>query len=792
MTFFRDTNRTSEEYFSFPFQSRTCYFLFLEGTQEEGVFTPVGAKASGTCHEFPHLYGLIPRYIKNKETKYYGDLFTHLDSEGSGVIPVNQVHEFLRASKLSTEVLTQIGHVCGGTNQGWYGRKELFVALKLVAAAQRGLPVRTESLFLGVDLPLPRLHTNNNTHYENDVAYTTKENYTSSPDLIQLSDSDCNTSQMVDGGYRMMESEEGEGGDERMSDPSGRMVSHSTSVSSPASDSPTPTNSVHEKTWGQAHTHWHGLINDEHRQLLGTEEDSSECHSSGEEDYDVWTINDEQRQYYTQQFRTMQQDLTALLSGTAAKEFFEKSKLPVNELSKIWQLADVTRDGALSLEEFFTAMHLVVLRRNNIELPETLPASLNPVLQRKSSSSGVEGGNSGASGNSSVVVAGAAVAPDTEPTTAKATPDPLSPSRNKEWTKFVDSPTSTLSSPGLKPVNFDFQKSAVEQDPKILHPKAVRLTPESKRLEVADMDGPASFSPDPSTAAPPPAPPSSSSDLVPSSSLPPNNDLQPAPTQSSSSSSSGASQGSPKKAQEGQDIKPIQRPLPRKPAGSATGGLPPPPQTSVGTPPDESGMYGPNSLPVMPSAPLPGNKKDPPPPPPPRPARTHTRSSSLDLNKFNRSTTFLGAPPAVPPRASPGASSPKKLIYQKSDGDVVTGGVEGGGGEEEGIYPLEARPPMEHARTSAFEVYRKPHQEVGSAFERVSGQRGEEEERVRHLSTGARPKDKREIQAFIRTTTEKNTVLTRLNSELHQELAEVMEERIALEMQLEQMKPFSS
>ncbi|KAK8719656.1 hypothetical protein OTU49_013885, partial [Cherax quadricarinatus] len=151
---------------------------------------------------------------------------------------------------------------------------------------------------------------------------------------------------------------------------------------------------------------------------------------SGEEDYDVWTINDEQRQYYTEQFCSMQSDLTALLSGTAAKEFFEKSKLPVNELSKIWQLADVTKDGALSLEEFFTAMHLVVLRRNNIELPETLPPSLFPALQRKSSSSGVDGGNSGASGNSSVV-AGAAVVQDTE-VGAKATPDPLSPSRNKE------------------------------------------------------------------------------------------------------------------------------------------------------------------------------------------------------------------------------------------------------------------------------------------------------------------------------------------------------------------------
>lgn len=32
----------------------------------------------------------------------------------------------------------------------------------------------------------------------------------------------------------------------------------------------------------------------------------------------------------------------------------------------------------------------------------------------------------------------------------------------------------------------------------------------------------------------------------------------------------------------------------------------------------------------------------------------------------------------------------------------------------------------------------KTFSEIGSAFERVSGPRGEEEERVRHLSTGAR------------------------------------------------------
>ena len=36
------------------------------------------------------------------------------------------------------------------------------------------------------------------------------------------------------------------------------------------------------------------------------------------------------------------------------------------ELRQIWQLSDVTKDGCLSLEEFLTAMHLVVLRRSVI------------------------------------------------------------------------------------------------------------------------------------------------------------------------------------------------------------------------------------------------------------------------------------------------------------------------------------------------------------------------------------------------------------------------------------------
>jgi hypothetical protein len=88
-------------------------------------------------------------------------------------------------------------------------------------------------------------------------------------------------------------------------------------------DSPTPMNSRIES--GEINSQkWQGLYCEEQRQLLGTEEESSDRHSSDEDEDDLdlealYQITSEQKEYYLKQFRTVQPVVSGLLSGVVAK-----------------------------------------------------------------------------------------------------------------------------------------------------------------------------------------------------------------------------------------------------------------------------------------------------------------------------------------------------------------------------------------------------------------------------------------------------------------------------------------
>ncbi|XP_051156121.1 ralBP1-associated Eps domain-containing protein 1 isoform X2 [Leptopilina boulardi] len=497
--------------------------------------------------------------LTETEHRYYGDIFIYCceNSDTDTTVPMVKVADLLRSANLPRNITLKILEICGGSKNSNISRKQFYAILKLVAAHQAGLEVNNDAVTSVLDeIALPRFTWSNEDEKEEKRTI----------DSVRM--------MKIKSGNRVLESTT-----ESESEPeSPRETGGST-------DSPTPTNSVtqerNENILGSEAIHntvasgWQGLlVSEEQRQLLGTEEESSERHSSDDGDVDgfppeeVWTINDEQREYYAAQFTLLQPDPEGLLAGPVARTFFEKSRLPVAELRRIWQLADVTRDGALSLQEFYVAMHLVVLRKNHIPLPDVLPTSLsNSLIIQKPNNVPLVASNSGNN----------------------------SKEKSKEWTKFVDSPTGTgsLTSPGPKPVNFDFQKAAVERDPKILHPVPLRLTPDAAILA----------------------------------------------SSANGSNGTGSNLGDDELQIPSTTL--VQRPLAKKP--------PPPLEESVIVTP----------------------KKEPPPPPPPRPYRTHTRSSSLDLNKLGKNgQSFLGAPPLVPPRVSPGITTPRKLVGQRSEGET--------------------------------------------------------------------------------------------------------------------------
>lgn len=608
------------------------------------------------------------------------------DEENAGKVSLTKTVELIKSGKVPDHAVDEIAELCWNQSSNYLNKTQFYSALKLVAAYQANHEINRDILTSQLELPLPRF-TWNKLGNESPI-----------PDLIELSNDLSIYKEQIDTTSTDSEFD---------SDTLSLARNGSPGLSSTASDSPTPTNScVQDRTWGMRDT-WHGLVSEEQTQLLGTEEESSDRHSSDDETEvtdDVWTITPEQCNYYINQFRTMQSDLKALIPGSVARTYFGKSRLPVQDLRKIWQLADVTRDGALSLQEFMTAMHLVVLKRNDIDIPDVLPPGLIPSL------------------------------PSTREVSKPSTPEVVVEQKEiakepaKEWTRFVESPTnSNVSSPGAKPVNFDFQKSCVDNNPKILHPVALRLTPEMAQQALEEKETVDGNSPKPEILSGP--------SLLNSA---------------------------------------IQRPQPKKIQNR--GVLPPPP----GQQPSE--IDGPVSLPAFPPP-----KKDKPPPPPPRSFKTHGRSSSLDLNRLAK----VGGPPVVPPRVSPNIQSGKRLVNQRSEGDYsVASGCsdikaafadfdqfEKYENVQEGIFPGEAyeaerkqlfaqfETDSQPRRHGAFEVYRKPNQGRDSS---------------------PTAEDKLKWEMFLKMQ-EENTVLLRLCQELSQELADVREEKLALKVRLEKL-----
>ncbi|RPB26251.1 hypothetical protein L211DRAFT_835615 [Terfezia boudieri ATCC MYA-4762] len=98
-----------------------------------------------------------------------------------------------------------------------------------------------------------------------------------------------------------------------------------------------------------------------------------------------WAITPREKQEFDNLFNSVDRTGKGFITGEEAVPFFSNSKLPEDVLATIWDLADITKAGRLSKDEFAIAMYLIRQQRSRRDgqgLPETLPLNLIPPRMR--------------------------------------------------------------------------------------------------------------------------------------------------------------------------------------------------------------------------------------------------------------------------------------------------------------------------------------------------------------------------------------------------------------------------
>uniref|UniRef100_A0A2K6B698 RALBP1 associated Eps domain containing 2 n=1 Tax=Macaca nemestrina TaxID=9545 RepID=A0A2K6B698_MACNE len=633
------------------------------------------AAAGGGCGSGPP-----PLLLSEGEQQCYSELFARCAgaagggpgsgppeaarvAPGTATAAAGPVADLFRASQLPAETLHQITELCGAKRVGYFGATQFYIALKLIAAAQSGLPVRIESI--KCELPLPRFMMSKN---DGEIRFGNPAELHGTKVQIPYLTTEKNS-------FKRMDDE-----DKQQETQSPTMSPLASPPSSPPHYQRVPLSHGYSKLRSSAEQ-MHPAPYEARQPLVQPEGSSSggpgtkplrhqaslirsfsverELQDNSSYPDEPWRITEEQREYYVNQFRSLQPDPSSFISGSVAKNFFTKSKLSIPELSYIWELSDADCDGALTLPEFCAAFHLIVARKNGYPLPEGLPPTLQPEYLQA------------------------------------AFPKP-------KWDcQLFDSYSESL------PAN---------QQPRDLN--------RMEKTSVKDM-----------------------ADL-------------PVPTQDVTSDDKQALKSTINEALS-KDVS--EDPGRRKPFLSYS-------STSI-----EEAM----------------KRGEDPPTPPPRPQKTHSRASSLDLNKVFQPSVpatksgLLPPPPALPPRPCPSQSeqvSEAELLPQLSR--APSQAVESSPAKKDVPY---SQPPSKPIRRKFRpENQATENQEPSTA---ASGPASAATMKPHPTVQKQSSKQKKAIQTAIRKNKEANAVLARLNSELQQQLKEVHQERIALENQLEQLRP---
>ncbi|KAI9104073.1 hypothetical protein DFS34DRAFT_305160 [Phlyctochytrium arcticum] len=279
------------------------------------------------------------------------------DPQGTGKVLPSEAVGFLSKSQLPQTTLSEIWQLCDPEGRGYLTSATFYNALKYIALAQSGKPVKGASLTPGG--PLPKFECVGNV-----------------PGLSQTSARASTPGVSSDSAFQSFGGTSSISGSQGFQSPLVPQRTGTSISSQPSPSHQTPLISQRTGT-GTASQPVKSHFTGTDRVASHNTGSSVASHLTG--NTNVYTITPEERERFTAAFESCK-PVDGFATGDAARELFMKSTLPLELLSRIWRLVDVQGHGKLDATQFSIAMLLITRTRQGLlpALPATLPPNLLP------------------------------------------------------------------------------------------------------------------------------------------------------------------------------------------------------------------------------------------------------------------------------------------------------------------------------------------------------------------------------------------------------------------------------
>ena len=268
--------------------------------------------------------------LSTREAPFYQTLYSLAKPDTSGYISGTAGAEFLQLSGLNRDVLHTIWSLADSKQEGRLNMDRFFVALRLIAHAQSGMPLAATLISI-VPPSLPIFEGLASRRDQNDalsISDVGHHPHTASHDQNIFATMDM----------------------ERAADLSFSMqkLGLDPLTFTPFATGPlTPT----------------------------TRKDT--------EKVSPWELSESDKSKYSELFARLDSDNDGMIDGKTARSILQRSGVAKSVLALIWELSDLGKDGNLNEAEFICAMHLTSKCKRGFRLPPELPQELAKLFTSK-------------------------------------------------------------------------------------------------------------------------------------------------------------------------------------------------------------------------------------------------------------------------------------------------------------------------------------------------------------------------------------------------------------------------